>query len=544
MAEKSILISDTTLREGGQSMATTLIPIDMLAIAEKLHEFGVPWIEGPWPVPEDETKEEEEEEARQKATEFYQLVKAVPFRDKIVVFGSTMEKEVEAKQSKRLKSLVQTGVKNFAIFGKTSKRHVFEVLKTTLKENLRMIEESVRFLKRKSGTVFYDAEHFFDGFLEDREYALKTLEAAKAGGADAIILCDTNGGMLPEQVIEIILQALPIFGNTAWGVHMHDDGELALANTLCAINYGATYAQVTVNGESERVGMPKITSLVPTLIHKKGIKCQGIASTKGLKALAEFVAERNNNYLPDSRAYVGEWAFTHSAGTHQAGAKVDPSLQEHINPDLVGSRRRYPISGEVGRKAVAAALSELNIKLEADDPVVRKILSKVRALDKKGLHLESAPGSFALLALRQLVDYKPPFRVTVIKPMSTLVKEDGPWKHRSRAEIEVFLPNQEEPLRLWARGKKGPLDSIDNALRPALLPSYPQLEDVSLIDYKVRKLPGNGKGTAAKVRVAIIGSTPYGYEVTAGMSENLLLASAEALIELYELVILKSQRQN
>jgi 2-isopropylmalate synthase len=219
-------------------------------------------------------------------------------------------------------------------------------------------------------------------------------------------------------------------------------------------------------------------------------------------------------------------------------------LQEHINPDLVGSRRRYPISGEVGRKAVAAALSELNIKLEADDPVVRKILSKVRALDKKGLHLESAPGSFALLALRQLVDYKPPFRVTVIKPMSTLVKEDGPWKHRSRAEIEVFLPNQEEPLRLWARGKKGPLDSIDNALRPALLPSYPQLEDVSLIDYKVRKLPGNGKGTAAKVRVAIIGSTPYGYEVTAGMSENLLLASAEALIELYELVILKSQRQN
>ncbi len=546
MTEKTgVLICDTTLREGGQSMGSSFTPQDMVAIAEKLLEFGVPWIECPWPVPEQEVKEDEEKEALQKALEFYQLVTQSEFkgRERLVVFGSTGEKDVEAKDSKRLKALVKTGLKNFAIFGKSSKRHVFEVLKTSLKENLRMIEDSVKFLKKQGGTVFYDAEHFFDGYLEDPDYAYKTMEAAIAGGADVIILCDTNGGMLPEQVEMVIHEMSDLLDNQAWGVHMHDDGEFALANTLSAINLGATFAQCTVNGESERVGMPKLTSLLPTLIHKKGIKCQGIDSTKGLKALAEFVAEKNNQALSNNQPYVGSWAFTHKAASHQLGARLDPTLQEHINPNLVGAKRRLPISGEAGRNAVVAALNELGVPIERDDPAVYKILGQIRSLDKQGFNLESAPGTFALIALRQLENYVRPFQIRLIKSHSTLVWENGaPKKHRSESSIEVNFPNG-SVVKPWERGDDGPVDAIKNALKPVLANVYPVLQAVELVGFKVRIINGNGKGTASRVRVSITGKTPFGFEDTAAVSRNIIKASAIALLDLYEVTILKGQRQ-
>lgn len=543
--EKGVLICDTTLREGGQSMGSSFTPQDMLAIAEKLVEFGVPWIECPWPVPEHEVKEDEEKEALQKALEFYQLVSESEFkgRERLVVFGSTGEKEVEAKDSKRLKALVKTGLKNFAIFGKSSKRHVFEVLKTSLKENLRMIEDSVRFLKKQGGTVFYDAEHFFDGYLEDPEYAYKTVESAIAGGADVIILCDTNGGMLPEQVEMVVCEMSPLLDNQAWGVHMHDDGEFALANTLCAINNGATYAQCTVNGESERVGMPKLTSLLPTLMHKKKIKCFGIDSTKSEKALAEFVAEKNNHALPFNQAYVGPWAFTHKAASHQLGARIDPTLQEHINPNLVGAKRRLPISGEAGRNAVVAALNELGVPVDRDDPAVYKILGQIRNLDKQGFNLESAPSTFALIALRQLENYQRPFEIKLIKSHSTLVWENSaPKKHRSESSIEIVFPDG-CVVKPWERGSDGPVDAIKNALKPVLAQKYPFLQAVELIGFKVRIINGNGQGTASKVRVSITGKTPFGFEDTAAVSRNIIKASAMALMDLYEVTILKGQRQ-
>ncbi len=536
---REIRIYDTTCREGGQSMEMGLTPQDMLSIMEALDRFGVPFIEGPWPVPE----EEEDDETRGKASEFYQLIKDASFREKIVVFGSTMEKGVEAKDSKRLKALVNSGLKNFAIFGKTWKLHVNEVLKTTLKENLRMIEDSVRFLKKKGGLVFFDAEHFFDGYLDDSVYAVQVLAAAKAGGADVIILCDTNGGMLPQEVRNIIAEVLPELPENSWGVHMHDDGGFALANTYEAILLGATYPQVTVLGQSERCGMPSLTSLVMNLIHKMDLACQGISQTKGLKSLAEFVAEKCNIPVPAGAPAVGENAFAHKAGSHQAGMRLNPSLQEHLPPELVGAKRRYPISGEVGRKAIVEALKDLGMKVEADDPVLAKILRKVKDWDKQGFHIESAPGTFWLLALRQLPNYEPPFDVTVIKPMVTLVKEDGKWKHRSRAEIEVRINGESQPLRLWERGNEGPLAAMDNALKPALTQKFSFLKDVHLVDFKVRILRSKGKGTASPVRVAVTGQTPFGFEETAGMSENILLASAFALIDLYELAILKSKMQ-
>ncbi len=553
---EGVWICDTTIREGGQSMGSSSTPQDLVAIAEAVVNFGVPFVECPWPVPEDELKEEEEKEAQLKALEFYRSVrqKSSKFKKHLVVFGSTMRKGGEAAKSKRLQAMVKTGLKNFAIFGKTDKRQVLQVLKASLKENLRIIRESVRFLKKQDGIVFYDAEHFFDGFLYDKAYALETIKAALEGGADRIIFCDTNGGMLPDQVSLILHRTLedPKFSEelfkVGWGIHMHNDGELALANTLQAIDLGATYAQCTVNGESERVGMPKLTSLLPTLILKKKIECYGIRSLRSLKSLAEFVGERNNVSIPAHQPYIGDWAFAHKAGTHQAGARINPALQEHIKPHLVGARRWMPISGEAGKNAIAAFLKEqCGLEFDSNDPAIQKILNEVRRLDKKGFNLEAAPGTFTLIALKIAVGLKAPFKVTKIKPRSNLYNKGGQhldvWEHDSKAEIEVTIEGENSPIRLWEEGRDGPVDAINNALIPALISRFPVLRQVQLVDYKVRRLMNNGKtGTASRVRVSVVGKTPFGAIYTAGMSENVLLASARALTDLYELVILKQQK--
>ena len=548
MAEKrGVWICDTTLREGGQSMGSSFSALDMLAIAEKLDEFGVPWIECPWPTPEEEAKDEEEKEGLQKVTEFYGIIAEgdIKYRQKLIVFGSTGEKETEAKASKRLKALVKTGLKNFAIFGKTSKQHVRDVLKTSLTENLRMIEDSVKFLKKQGGMVFYDAEHFFDGWLEAPEYAKKTIEAALSGGADVIILCDTNGGMLPEQVTEILNQMLPVFEGKVWGVHMHNDSDFALANTLCAINFGADYAQCTVNGESERVGMPRMTSLLPTLMLKKKYDCFGINSLKGLKSLSEFVGEISNNPVPENQPYVGDWSFSHKAGSHQAGARVDPSLQEHVDPNLVGAKRRMPISGEAGKNALLAKLQELGYEVNKEDSSLNQLFQEIKRLDKKGLHLETANGTFELLSMNIVGKLSAPFQVKRIKPRSNLDNEFGEmfdhWNHDSKAEVEIVIGGVEKLIRVWDEGKDGPVDAINNALLSVLAGHFQVLNEVQLIDYKVRNLKNHGaKGTASKVRVAIVAKTPFGYEKTASVSKHILVASARALIDLYKVTVIKS----
>jgi 2-isopropylmalate synthase len=289
--------------------------------------------------------------------------------------------------------------------------------------------------------------------------------------------------------------------------------------------------------------MPKLTSLLPTLMHKKKIKCPGIDSTKSEKALAEFVAEKNNQALPHNQAYVGSWAFTHKAGSHQLGARIDPTLQEHINPNLVGAKRRLPISGEAGRNAVVAAVNELGVPVERNDPAVYKILAQIRNLDKQGFNLESAPSTFALIALRQLVNYQRPFEIKLIKSHSTLVWENGsPKKHRSEASIEIVFPDG-SVVKPWERGNDGPVDAIKNALQPVLAQKYPILQDVKLIGFKVRIIKVNGKGTASNVRVSVTGKTPFGFEDTAAVSRNIIKASAMALMDLFEVTILKSLRQ-
>jgi len=546
--QEGIFIYDTTLREGDQSMTGgVLTAADMIDIATKLDKFGVPFIEAPWPLPEEELEEEEEKLAWEKVMLFYQKVKEKEFADKVFVFGSTMEKDVEAKDSPRLKALIKTGLKNFAIFGKTSKRHVQEVLKTTLKENLRMIEESVKHLKRRGGLVFFDAEHFFDGWLEDRDYAAKVLLTAKNAGADAIILCDTNGGMLTWQISEIIQEALPELKDIGWGVHLHNDGDLALANTIFAINLGAKYAQVAVNGDSERVGMPKLTSLLPTLMLKMGIKCEGITKIKGLKALAEYVAEKHNDWLPPNQPFVGANAFTHKAGTHRAGAEIDPTLQEHIPPDLVGAKRRFPISGIAGPNGIMKGLKEEGLKLNEEDEAVKKFAKKVLQIVKKkdehGYHLESAPASFAMLAFRMQDDYQWPFKLTYIEPKSILTCTiDGwIWEHSSSCLVEVNIPSEQKPIRVWNDGSDGPVHAIENAIKPTLAKIFPILNEIELVNYRVRILKYNGKkGTASKVRVSITGATPFGTADTVGVHENILLASAQALMDLFEWTIQRS----
>ena len=510
-------IYDTTLRDGSQGEGVNLSLDDKLALTRALDWFGVAYIEGGWPGsnPKDEAY-------------FAEVHKIPRTTAKVTAFGSTRHAKNAPKDDPNLQKLVAAKADVICIFGKTWDLHVTEALRVSLDDNLEMIRSSVAYLKEQSGRpVFYDAEHFFDGYKANNDYALKTLEAAFSAGAERLILCDTNGGTMPHQVtaaVEAVRSRLP---TAVLGIHVHNDGGLAVANTLAAVQAGVRQVQGTINGIGERCGNVDLTTVIANAELKMGFRCLPEGQRQRLTEISRLVWERINVQGPVNQPYVGRAAFAHKGGIHVSAVQRNALTYEHVTPDSVGNERRILISELSGRSNVQAKLADRYPQLK-DNAVLKAVLDGVMARENAGYSYEAAEASFDLLVRRQVGASTPAFKLHHyrIHGLGT------PGDSRDLVEATVKLDVGGETKLCVAEGH-GPVDALSHALTAALKPSFPQLQDLQLVDYKVRVV-NSADGTAAKVRV-LIEHHYHGVSVgTIGVDENIIEASWQALAEAVE----------
>jgi len=520
---EKIKIYDTTLRDGNQGMGISLSLKDKLAITKRLDDFGVDYIEGGWPNATNPTD-----------IEFYKEVAKLKLKNsRIAAFGSTRRPGKKCDKDILIKYVVDTDAPVFTLFGKSWNLHVTEVIRTTLEENLAMINESVAFLKKRCDEVIYDAEHFFDGYNADKAYALKTLMAAQDAGADAIVLCDTNGGMLPMEM-ETIVKEIRAAVKTPLGIHTHNDSGNAVANTLIAVANGAVHVQGVVNGFGERCGNANLCSIVPDLLLKMemplSIKAEKL---KDLTSLSIFVSEMANIAHDIRQPFVGEAAFSHKGGMHiDAVIKVSQSF-EHTSPELVGNKRQYLVSDQAGKSTVVEKLKNIMPEIKKTDPIVEKILDRVKSLEREGYQFEAANASFKMLALRLGSDYAQPF---IIKSFRIIDEMNQNGEKLSEGTVRLIKDGKE--VHTASQGN-GPVHALSLALRKALEPFYPELKIMHLADYKVRVLEGSA-GTDSKVRVWVSSTDGEEDWRTVGVSTNIIEASWLALIDSIEYFIYKT----
>jgi 2-isopropylmalate synthase len=529
-ATPKVEVYDTTLRDGSQREGISYTQGDKLRIAKKLDDFGVAFIEGGWPG------------SNPKDVEFFARARDTEFRTALVTaFGSTRRAKLGPESDPSLKAMLEAGTKVCTLFGKSSTLHVLEVLRTTLEENLAMIEESVRFLVSEKRRVIYDAEHFFDGYKADPSYAVETLRAALRGGAETVVLCDTNGGGLPwdiEQVTRTVIQALagagaPPNNGTASrvGIHAHDDTGCGVSNSLAAVRAGATHVQGTVNGYGERCGNANLSVIIPNLELKLGMQCLEAGRLIELSELSRFVAEVAN-LAPDTHmAYVGKSAFAHKGGVHVAAMRRHADSYQHIDPALVGNEMRVVVSELSGRGNVLSKAEELGVHVSEGSEI--ETLKEIKEAEARGVSYESAEASIALLLGRKAPDYQALFSVVEYK-----VEVGRRSGSETFAEAVVKLRVGTHTLHTASEGI-GPVGALDGALRKALTPVYPALADIHLADYKVRILDGND-GTQATTRVLIDSRSGDRVWSTVGASPNIIQASLEALIDSIEYGLLQS----
>lgn len=507
-------VLDTTLRDGTQAEGVSLSVHDKIAVAEALAAFGVDLIEGGWPG------------SNPRDADFFAAMRgrSLPNGALLTAFGATRRRGLEPADDPSLAALLEAKTPVVTIFGKSWTLHATEALGVSLEENLAMIRETVAFMRTAGRRVVYDAEHFFDGYADDAAYALATLEAAAEGGAETMVLADTNGGRLPEEVFAVTQRVVTRFPRLTIGVHTHNDAELAVANTLAALRAGARHLQGTVNGYGERAGNANLTSLIPTLVLKYGARLKAAANLEKLRELAHFVDERANQH-PDKRApYVGDAAFAHKGGVHVSAVLKNPRTYEHVEPGSVGNRRRFLVSDLSGRSNLLAKLAEAGLELSKDE--AGPLLDEVKALEREGYAFEGADASFFLLA-RRLRGEGEPFTVTAFKSWTS---GDAHGRWQAEATIQVAVGGR--VVHTAALGD-GPVGALDNALRKALLDFFPELAGVHLADYKVRVLEGQQAGTASVVRVLVEMEHPDGRWNTVGASANVLEASLKALTDGY-----------
>ena len=516
-----IELYDTTLRDGAQSEGISYSVDDKLRITEKLDELGLHYIEGGWPG------------SNPKDAEFFARAQKLPLRtSKLAAFGSTKRPQVKASQDANLKSLIAANTPVVTIFGKSWDLHVREVFKVSLDENLRMIDESVRFLLSHGRTVFYDAEHFFDGYRANAAYALKTIHTAEEAGASVIILCDTNGGTLPDELSHALARAKKTV-NVPLGIHVHNDCGLAVANSLAAVQAGCQQVQGTINGYGERCGNADLTAIIPVLALKMGVNCLPESKLKELTEVSHFVAEVSNMSQRPGQPFVGESAFAHKGGVHVNAVTKNPRTYEHLDPAQVGNERKILVSELSGRTSLVVKATNLQLSLTKDRPEAKKILDLLQQLEHQGYHFEAAEASFELLLQRHLKKLAPFFELQGFRVI--IEKKDGEMV--SEATIKVKVDGRSEHA---AAEGDGPVNALDNAIRKALAQFYPTLATMHLTDFKVRVLDEK-EGTAAKVRVLIQSQDEHDSWGTIGVSENIIEASWRALVDSIEYKLLKDQ---
>lgn len=510
-----IQIYDTTLRDGTQSEGFTLSCADKLRIAQRLDDFGVAFIEGGWPG------------SNPKDAEFFERARDMSWKHaKITAFGSTCRANSLPQDDANIKALLAAGTEVVTIFGKTWNLHVTDVLRTTLDENLRIIEQSVAYLVSQGRRVIYDGEHTFDGYKADPTYALETFRAAVRGGAEMIVLCDTNGGSMPWEIEAITRQVQSALGEeVALGVHTHDDGGLGVANSLAAVRAGAIQVQGTINGVGERCGNANLCAIIPDLELKMGLRCLPEGHLSQLRDLAQFVWEVAN-LTPDSHmAYVGKSAFAHKGGVHVAAMRRSARAYQHIEPEQVGNQMRVVVSDLSGRGNLLSKAEEHFVEVDADEVV--PVLNEIKELEARGFAFEAAEASVAMMLKRQEMHYQAPFEL--VDFFVNVEHRDG---RGTFAEATVKVRVQGEILHTAAEGN-GPVNALDKALRKALLPIYPQLGAFHLADYKVRILDGEN-GTQAITRVLIDTQNGVKRWSTVGASGNIIEASWMALADSIE----------
>ncbi|MCP3177173.1 citramalate synthase [Desulfuromonas sp. KJ2020] len=515
-----IRLYDTTLRDGTQAEDVSFLVADKIHIAQKLDELGIHYIEGGWPG------------SNPKDIAFFKDVKKVRLQQaKIAAFGSTRRAKTTPDKDNNIRTLVQAEPDVVTIFGKTWDFHVREALRISLEENLELIFDSLEYLKKNVGEVFYDAEHFFDGYRANPEYALKTLKAAEEAGVDCIILCDTNGGTLPHQLPEIIA-AVKNTVKTPLGIHTHNDSECAVANSLVAVEHGIIHVQGTINGFGERCGNANLCSIIPALRLKMGRECVSDEQLSRLRPLSRYIYELANMVPNKHQPYVGNSAFAHKGGVHVSAIQRHPETYEHIRPEKVGNVTRVLVSDLSGRSNILAKAEEFNINLDSKDPVTLEILENLKEMENKGYQFEGAEASFELLMRKALGNLRHYFSVIGFRVIDTKRHEDE--KPLSEATVQVKVGGKIEHT---AAEGNGPVNALDNALRKALENFYPQIKEMKLLDYKVRVLP-TGKGTASITRVLIESGDKLGRWGTVGVSDNIIDASYHALIDalLYKLI--------
>ncbi|HEV7926455.1 MAG TPA: citramalate synthase [Verrucomicrobiae bacterium] len=515
-------IYDTTLRDGSQGEGINFSVLDKLRIAEKLDSFGVHYIEGGWPG------------SNPKDVEFFKEAKHKKLkRAKLAAFGSTRRKDVAVADDDQVRLLLDAETPVVTIFGKTWLLHVKKVLRTTPDENLAMIADTVRFLKANGKFVVYDAEHAFDGFKDNGEYALATWQAAEKAGADVIALCDTNGGTLPTEIAHITGVARAQL-KVRLGIHTHDDAGLGVANALAALEAGASHAQGTVNGYGERTGNCNLTSLIPNVVFKLGKSCLPPSALPQLKDLSQFVDEIANLRHNPRQPWVGSAAFSHKGGTHVNAVQKIVRSYEHIDPASVGNTRNVLISDLAGRSNIVMKARELGIQLSNDAPELREILARVKALEHQGYEFEAAGGSLAVLIRKVLRHQALPLEVLAYH---VSMRYEG---KSSVCEATVKVQINGKSAHTVAEGQ-GPVNALDSALRGALATVYPQVKAITLTDYKVRILDSS-TGTAAKTRVLIQSSDGREEWGTVGVSDNIIEASLQALVDSMEYQLVKKGR--
>lgn len=517
-------IFDTTLRDGTQGEGVNLSVEDKVRIAQRLDELGVDFIEGGWPG------------SNPKDIAFFQRAKDLSLtHSRITAFGSTRHAKNPVDGDPNVQAMLEAETPVVTIFGKSWDLHVHNALRVSLEDNLAMIGETVAYLKEQGRMVVYDAEHFFDGFKNNRDYALQTLKAASDAGADRLVLCDTNGGCLPSEVHEIAKTITTSF-DAMVGIHTHNDSGCGVANALAAVEAGARHVQGTFNGFGERCGNSDLSSVIPNLVLKMGYDAVHAEKLSELSSLAHFISELANVPQQHNQPFVGMSAFAHKGGIHVSAVQRDALTYEHIDPAKVGNRQRILVSELSGQSNIMHVVENIGIKLDRKSPIAKRILEKIKGLENEGYFFESAEASLELLIRKELGNWQPHFELVTYRVAVDQHAAGDLW---SEATVRV---RAKDNTYFMAGDGDGPVNALDNALRKALEDIYPGLRHVKLIDFKVRIID-TGTGTAAKTRVLIESSDGKNDWITIGVSENIIEASWEALVDSIEYKLLLDEQE-